>query len=157
MTLYIVEKPSQVKALSGALKKAGLYSDDVVIKPLLGHILALKEFKDLDEDFRKKSWNELVRLNKVPFFPKNPYSIEMKKISNKKFFDEVKELDHLLSRGNKKRFVSLLSRLEKTIQIDKKTLTLKGIVCYLIICFKFKFKLIMGVFGTIAQLVRVHP
>jgi UDP-4-amino-4,6-dideoxy-L-N-acetyl-beta-L-altrosamine transaminase len=44
-------------------------------------------------------------------------------------------------------------------KIYKKALILRnhGIVCYLIICFKFKFKLIMGVFGTIAQLVRVHP
>jgi len=89
MTLYIVEKPSQVKALIGALKKAGMYGDGVEVKPLVGHILALKEFKDLDEDFRKKSWNELVRINKVPFFPQNPYSIELKKISNKKVFKEV--------------------------------------------------------------------
>ena len=91
MTLYLTEKPSQVKALIGALKKAGMYNNDVEVKPLLGHILALKEFKELDEDFRKKSWNELVRLNKVPFFPKNPYSIEIKKVSNKKFFKEAKE------------------------------------------------------------------
>ena len=91
MTLYLTEKPSQVKALAGALKKAGMYSDEVEIKSLLGHILALKEFKEIDEDFRKKSWNELVKIGKVPFFPKNPYSIELKKIANKKIFNEVKE------------------------------------------------------------------
>jgi DNA topoisomerase-3 len=90
MILYIVEKPSQVKALAGALKEAGIYIKDVTIKPLVGHILALKEFKELNEDFKKKSWNELVRLNRVPFFPNNPYSIELKKLKNKKVFDEVK-------------------------------------------------------------------
>ena len=91
MTLYLAEKPSQIKAIIPALKKAGLYNDDVEVKALVGHILALKEFKELDEDFKKKSWNELVRLNKVPFFPKNPYSIELKKIANKKVFKEVEE------------------------------------------------------------------
>ena len=91
MTLYLTEKPSQIKALIPALKKAGLYNEDVEVKSLLGHILALKEFKELDEDFKKKSWNELVKIGKVPFFPQNPYSIELKKIANKKIFNEVKE------------------------------------------------------------------
>jgi len=89
MTLYLVEKPSQIKPLKAALNAVG--KSGYEIKSLLGHILGLKEFKELDEDFSKKSWNELVRLNKVPFFSKNPFSIELKKIKNKKIFDEVKE------------------------------------------------------------------
>lgn len=91
MRLYIVEKPSQIKSLKEALQKAGLYNSNVEIKALVGHILALKEFKDLDEDFKKKSWNELVKLNKVPYFPQNPFSISLKKIKNKKVFEDVKQ------------------------------------------------------------------
>jgi len=89
VTLYLVEKPSQIKPLKEALIKAGI--KDFEIKSLLGHILALKEFKDLDEDFKKKSWNTLVKEGKIPFFPPNPYSISMKKIANKNIFDEVCE------------------------------------------------------------------
>ncbi len=90
MTLYLVEKPSQIEVLKKALTKVGI-KDFEIKSLLLGHILALKEFRDIDEDFRKKSWNSLVREGKIPFFPPNPYSISMKKIKNRKIFEEVRK------------------------------------------------------------------
>jgi len=88
MILYITEKPSQVQPLIKALRKNGISNFEV--KPLLGHILSIKDFYEVDEDFKNRSWVELIRIGKAPFFYENPFSISYKKVSNKKFFNEIK-------------------------------------------------------------------
>jgi DNA topoisomerase-3 len=88
MILYITEKPSQIKPLIEALKQAGIYKN-IIIKSLLGHILALKDFKMLDNDFKNKNWNTLIKENKIPYFPATPFNIQNKYMSNKKIFNDI--------------------------------------------------------------------
>ena len=63
-------------------------------------------------------------------------------------------MDHLLSRGKEIRIYFLIS--ERKLFRDRqknKNFDLEGLELLL----NYVFEVIMGVFGTIAQLVRVHP
>lgn len=90
MRLYLTEKPSQVQSLKKALK-ANNMAQGVKVVSLLGHVLAQMDFREIDDDFKQKSWNELVQSGKIPFFYENPFSIKYKKVSNAKFFKQAKE------------------------------------------------------------------
>jgi len=77
MTLFLCEKGTQVDALAQAMgirkngkdAKGRYNGKDIVITPLAGHIMRLKNFQEYDEKFKNISWIEMVNKKYIPYFP----------------------------------------------------------------------------------------
>lgn len=93
MTLYITEKPSQVKALKSALEANNI--KDFMIVPLVGHIMELKNPIEYEGGLTK-DWIDDYENKRLPFIP-NPFQKKIKR----KLYDVYKKVKEGILKADK--------------------------------------------------------
>jgi DNA topoisomerase IA len=84
--VLLFEKPSQIKATKSVLNSllATTKYNHIKFMSLAGHIMRLKSIEEYDTTLKDMTWFELVKQNKIPFFPEK-FELVIKEKATGKF------------------------------------------------------------------------